>query len=347
MPQTGSMARILLCGEIEWAQRECDGLFKGLAELVHMDSPDRREFFSDLKPGGKYDGIVGIYHRGGPTAARIGALDNELISVLPSSVRWLASLGAGYDQIDIDACKRRGIRVSNTPKAGDDATATTALYLIISALRLFSHAERDLRAGKWKSSHNPGAAHDLSGRTLAILGLGGIGLRLAELAHAFPMRILYHSRRKVEHAPAYCEYYPAERLDEMLANADVLSVHVPLNKHTECLVDDTMIRKLRKGAVIVNTARGKVIDEAALIRALEDGHLGAVGLDVFPDEPQVNPRLLDFPNATLLPHVGGATWETLKNMEIRALTNLHDFLTKGQGEDLIPEFKDASPMTGP
>ncbi|KAI0365570.1 hypothetical protein BV20DRAFT_972951 [Pilatotrama ljubarskyi] len=332
--------RILICGDIEWAQKECDDLFNGLAELVHMDSPDRADFLANSRPGGKYDSIVGIYHRGGRTAARIGDLNKELISQLPGSVQWIASLGAGYDQIDIDACKERGIRVSNTPKAGDDATATTALYLIISALRLFSHAERDLRAGKWKSSHNPGAAHDLTGRTLAILGLGGIGLRLAELVRAFPMRVLYHNRRKVEHAPEYCEYYPAERLDEMLASADVLSVHVPLNRNTEGLVGEKMIRKLRKGAVIVNTARGKVIDEAALIRALEHGHLGAVGLDVFPDEPKVNPRLLDFPNATLLPHVGGATWETLRNMEIRALTNLRDFLTKGHGEDLVPEFRE-------
>ena len=144
---------------------------------------------------------------------------------------------------------------------------------MISALRLFAHAEQDVRAGKWKSSHRPGAAHDLTGRTLAILGLGGIGLRLAELAHAFPMRVVYHSRNRNVQAPAWCEYYGTDRLDEMLAQADVLSVHVPLRPDTEHIVDEKMIRKLKKGAVIVNTARGKVIDEAAMIRALEDGHV--------------------------------------------------------------------------
>ena len=163
--------------------------------------------------------------------------------------------------------------MSNTPGAVDDATATAGLYLMISALRLFAHAEQDLRAGKWKASHQPGAAHDLTGRTLAILGLGGIGLRLAELAHAFPMRVVYHSRRKVAHAPEWCEYFGADRLDEMLAQADVLSVHIPLRPETEGYVNDAMIRKLKKGAVIVNTARGKVIDEEAMIRALEDGHV--------------------------------------------------------------------------
>ena len=144
---------------------------------------------------------------------------------------------------------------------------------MISALRQFSKAERDLRAGLWKSQLNSGNAHDATGRTLAILGLGGIGMRLAEFAHAFPMRILYHNRRRVASAPDWCEYVPAERLDEMLASADVLSVHVPLRKDTEGLVGESMIRKLKKGAIIVNTARGKVIDEEAMIRALEDGHV--------------------------------------------------------------------------
>lgn len=163
--------------------------------------------------------------------------------------------------------------MSNTPGAVDDATATTALYLMISALRQFSQAERDVRAGRWKSQLRAGNAHDATGRTLAVLGLGGIGLRLAELAHAFPMRVVYHNRRPAANAPAWCEYYGADRLDEMLAQADVLSVHVPLRKETEGFVGEEMIRKLKKGAVIVNTARGKVIDEEAMIRALEDGHV--------------------------------------------------------------------------
>lgn len=166
-----------------------------------------------------------------------------------------------------------GIIVSNTPGAVDDATATTGFYLMISAFRQYAKAERNIRSGKWKSGLYAGNAHDLEGKTLAILGLGGIGFRLAELARAFPMRILYHNRNKVEDAPEWCEYFPAEKLDEMLGLADVLSVHVPLRKETEHLVDEKMIRKLKKGAIIVNTARGKVIDEEALIRALEDGHV--------------------------------------------------------------------------
>jgi lactate dehydrogenase-like 2-hydroxyacid dehydrogenase len=164
-----------------------------------------------------------------------------------------------------------GITVSNTPGAVDDASATTALYLLISTVRQFAISERSLREGKFKPSGLSTKTHDLTGRTLAILGLGGIGLRLAELAHAFPMRIIYHSRNKVANAPQWCEYFA--NVDDLLAEADVLSVHVPLRAETVGLVGENMIRKLKKGSIIINTARGKVIDEDAMIRALEDGHV--------------------------------------------------------------------------
>ncbi|THH20207.1 hypothetical protein EUX98_g8624 [Antrodiella citrinella] len=313
-------------------------MFQGIADVVVMDSPDRAHFLANLKPGGKYEGIVGTY-RHNASAEHIGIFDREIIEALSTSVKWIAHNGAGYDQIDVQACKEKGIIVSNTPGAVDDATATTALYLMISAHRQYAKAERNIRSGQWKSGLYSGNAHDLTGRTLAILGLGGIGLRLAELARAFPMRIVYHNRNKVETAPEWAEYFPAERLDEMLAIADVLSVHVPLRKDTENFVDEKMIRKLKKGAIIVNTARGKVIDESAMIRALEDGHLGAIGLDVYPDEPEVNPKLLDFPNATLLPHMGTETCDSQKKMEVRALSNLKDYLQKGSGNDVVPELK--------
>jgi glyoxylate reductase len=161
--------------------------------------------------------------------------------------------------------------VSNTPGAVDEATATTALYLVLSTLRNYSLGERSLRAGTWKSPLHPSRTHDLSTRTLGILGLGGIGLNLAVLAHAFPMRVIYHSRSKNATAPEWCPYY--DNMEEMLKETDVLSVHVPLRKDTENLVGEKQIRTMKKGSIIVNTARGKVIDEAAMIRALEDGHV--------------------------------------------------------------------------
>jgi len=164
----------------------------------------------------------------------------------------------------------KGIQVSNTPGAVDDGTATTALYLLIATVRQYTRAELSARARTWKNGLKP--AHDPSALTLGILGLGGIGLRFAKMCHALPMKkIMYHNRKPVEGAPEWLEYYPKGRLAEMLHQTDVLSVHVPLKSDTEGLVDEKMIRTLKKGAIIINTARGKVIDEDALIRALEDG----------------------------------------------------------------------------
>jgi len=343
-------------GPIEWAHKECEEIFEGIAEIVvslkikfvshhrihgilqHMDSPDRPDFIAGFQPGGKYAGITGLLHMH-DSARYIGNFDKEIIAGFAGSVQWIAHTGAGYDQVDVAACKARGIFVSNTPGAVDNGSATTALYLLISALRHFSNAERSLRAGQWKTNHKAALAHDLEGHTLAILGMGGVGLRLAQYVHAFPMRVIYHNRRKVEHAPEWCEYYPAERFDEFLAAADVFSVHVPLRADTVGLVDEKMIRKLKKGVVIVNTARGKVIDEEALIRALEDGHVGSVGLDVYINEPEVDPRLLALPNATLLPHMGTETIDSRKSMEVRAMTNLRDFFVTGKGTDLVAEYK--------
>ncbi|KAJ7928465.1 hypothetical protein B0H13DRAFT_2228920 [Mycena leptocephala] len=290
--------RILICGKIVWADED------------YLDSPTRTDFLQGFKPSGKYDGVVGMF-RDNTSAEQIGFFDKEIVDGFPPSVKWIAHNGAGYDQIDVLACKAKGITVSNTPGAVDDASATTALYLLISTVRQFAIT--------------PGLStktHDLTGRTLAILGLGGIGLRLAELAHAFPMRIIYHSRNKVANAPQWCEYFA--NVDDLLAEADVLK---------------NMIRKLKKGSIIINTARGKVIDEDAMIRALEDGHLASVGLDVYPNEPEVNPRLLEFPNITLLPHMGTETQDSQRKMEVRALTNLKDFITVGKGKDVVIEMK--------
>ncbi|KAF8908015.1 2-hydroxyacid dehydrogenase [Mucidula mucida] len=305
--------RILIYGTIMWAQEELKQLFDGIAEVIFFSSPDRATFFKDLGPNGKYSDIVGLF-RDSSVIAKTGDFDKELIDALPSSLKWVASNGAGYDNVDVAYLKEKGIFLSNTPSAVDDATATTALYLMISCMRQYSVAERSLRQLAWKPKGLAPLSHDLTGKTLAILGLGGIGLRIAQLARAFPMRI-------------------------MLGEADVVSVSVPLNPNTVGLVGEKYIRAMKKGSIIVNTARGKVIDEDAMIRALEDGHLGSVGLDVFPNEPEVNPRLLEFPHITLLPHMGTENQDTQKVMEIRALTNLVDYLKTGVGKDLVPEMQ--------
>ncbi|GJJ08475.1 hypothetical protein Clacol_002693 [Clathrus columnatus] len=331
-----------IAGDIVWAHEEVKGLLGNIANVVRVTSQTREDFFAQCRQGGTFADAVGIY-RHNSSADRIGIFDEQLINELPTTVKWIAHNGAGYDQIDVEATKKRvgnkeiqGIRVSNTPGAVDDGTATTALFLLIATVRQFTRAELSARAGIWKRNLVP--AHDPSALTLSILGLGGIGSRLAHMARALPMkRILYHNRKPVRDAPEWLEYYSKERLTEMLKETDVLSIHIPLRKDTEGLVNEAMIRNLKRGAIIINTARGKVIDEAALIKALEDGHLSAAGLDVYPNEPEINPRLLDFPQVTILPHMGTETEESQRSMEVRALNNLKDYLENGTGKDIIPE----------
>ncbi|KAH9941915.1 D-isomer specific 2-hydroxyacid dehydrogenase [Amylocystis lapponica] len=333
-----SLPRVLILGLLKFAEDKVSELLDDIAEVIRVDATNRAEFFAGLQPSGKYAGAVGLY-RHWDSAAVTGPFDKELIDKLSTSVKWIAGTAVGYEMIDIAACKEHGILYSNTPGSVDVSTATTALYLIISTMRHFSKADRDLHAGKWKHGHKAAGLHDLEGHTLAILGLGDIGLHLATFVRPFGMRVVYHNRKPNPDAPEWCEYFPAERLDEMLALTDVLSVHIPLRTETIGFVGERMIRKLKKGAIIVNTARGKIIDEDAMIRALDDGHLAGIGLDVYPNEPEVNPRLLEFPNAALLPHMGGDSADAQRKLETRALVAARDYLTTGTSKDVVPELR--------
>jgi len=173
--------------------------------------------------------------------------------------------------------------------------------------------------------------------------MGGIGKRFAEMVHdAFGVKVYYHSRRRKENAPTWAEYI--SDLETFLGKADVVSVHIALKEETVGYIGEKELKSMKKGSILINTARGKVIDESALIKVLEEGHIYAAGLDVYPNEPQINPRLFDFPNVTLLPHMGTETQESQHTMEIRALGNLRDFLVHGSGKDVVPEMNPATKL---
>ena len=243
-------------------------------------------------------------------------------------VRLLANFGVGYDHIDVGAAKARGVAVTNTPGVLTDATADIALTLLLMSSRRAGEGERELRAGRWdgwRPIHMLGAS--LHGKTLGLVGFGRIGIATARRArHGFSMNIAYYARREAEAAVAEeleATFYPD--LAGLLAASDFVSLHVPGGVETEGMIGADAIAAMKPGAHLINTARGSVVDHAALAEALRDGHLGGAGLDVYPAEPQVPAELLEIDNVVLLPQLGSATVETRTAMGEKAMANVEAF----------------------
>jgi glyoxylate reductase len=227
--------------------------------------------------------------------------DAETLARYPD-LRVLATVSVGFDHIDMGAATAHGVAVCNTPGVLDETTADLAFGLILAASRVFASVEADLRAGRWTGfGLLDGLGRDVHGATLGVVGYGRIGRAVARRAAAFDMVVLHHARR-----PTGERGFVAD-LNELLAQADVVSIHVPLTTDTRHLFDRRRLAVMKPTAVLVNTARGPVVDEEALAEALEEGRLFAAGLDVYEREPAVHPRLLDAPRTVLLPHVGSAT----------------------------------------
>ena len=259
-------------------------------------------------------------------------IDAEMLSQPGMRTRIIANFGAGVEHIDLAAAKTAGIAVTNTPDILTEATAELAILLMLMVARRACEGERQLREGEWPGWHPTHLmGRDLAGLTLGLVGFGRIGQQTARLAHAlWGTRTLYHSR-KVSLAPADladARFEPA--LDKLLAEADIVSLHCPGGDATRHLIDARALERMKPGAILINTARGSVVDEIALADALASGRMGGAGLDVYEREPAVEPALLGAPNAVLLPHLGSATVETRTRMGLRALENLTAYFA---GED--------------
>ena len=252
-------------------------------------------------------------------------IDERKLDLFPR-LRLIANYGVGYDSIDVLACSARGVTVTNTPGVLDAATADLTMALILAVRRRVVEGDRFVRAGKWGSEWvaTELLGQEVSGATLGIVGLGRIGRAVAQRARAFGMRIVYTRRRAASEDPEYRE------LDDLLSEADIVTVHVPLTPETDGLLDDRRLALLHDGACFVNTARGGVVDEEALVRELVSGRIRA-GLDVFAREPHVPSELVDLPNVVLTPHVGSATQETREAMTRVLVDNL---LAAERGEPL-------------
>ncbi|MGQ9367323.1 2-hydroxyacid dehydrogenase [Azospirillum sp. ST 5-10] len=252
-------------------------------------------------------------------------LDAAAFAALPASVRIVATFSVGTDHIDLAAAAARGIRVTNTPDVLTDATADVALLLMLGAARRASEGERLLRRGDWTGwTPTQLMGTHLGGKRLGIFGMGRIGQAVAHRARAFGMAIHYAGRRRLPPEQERGAVHHADP-DTLLANADVLSLHCPATAETRGWLNAARIDRLPRGAIVVNTARGTVVDDDALIAALRSGRLAAAGLDVFANEPDLDPRYRTLENAFLLPHLGSATVETRNAMGFRALDNLDAF----------------------
>ncbi|OQE24695.1 hypothetical protein PENSTE_c007G05923 [Penicillium steckii] len=322
----------LLIGGISHARKEWESL-SSLLTLKEFPSGTREDFIQNCKAG-QYDDVVAIY-RSNTSNKYTGNFDAELLAVLPQSVRYICHNGAGYDNIDVSACSQKNIAVSSTPVAVNNATADVGIFLMIGALRQAYVPQAALRAGQWHGQTTLG--RDPQNKVLGILGMGGIGREMATRAKAFGMKIQYHNRSRLspelENGATYVSF------DELLANSDVFSLNLALNASTRHIIGAPEFAKMKDGVVVVNTARGALIDEKALVAAIDSGKVGSAGLDVYEEEPKIEPGLVSNPRVMLLPHIGTMTYETQKEMEILVLDNLKLAVEKGELITQVPEQK--------
>lgn len=272
-----------------------------------------------------WDIVKGCKDRDGLLATVTDRLDAPAIEALPSSIRIIATFSVGYDHIDIKAAKARGLTVTNTPGVLTDATADIALLLILGAARGAGWGEAMIRQKSWKNwaPSGPLGIH-LSGKRLGILGMGRIGQAVASRARAFGLEIHYHNRTPLD-APQEDGAIYHETPEGLFAASDILSLNCASTPETRGIINARTLSLLPKDAILVNTARGDIVEDDALIEALSSGRLAAAGLDVYAGEPDIDPRYRTLPNTFLLPHLGSATHETRNAMGFCALDNLDAF----------------------
>lgn len=252
-------------------------------------------------------------------------IDADVIANAPR-LKILANYAVGYNNIDLAAANRRGLIVTNTPEVLTDATADLTWALILATARRVIEGDRLVRSGQWSGwapTQLLGAA--VAEKTLGIIGMGRIGQAVAARAAGFRMKVLYHARRPVASTPETAAWKPAA-LPDLLRESDIVSLHVPLTGDTSHLIGARELAQMKRTAIFINTARGPIVDEAALTAALRDGVIAGAGLDVFEEEPNVTPGLASLNQAVLLPHLGSATMTARVQMGMICIKNLDEVL---------------------
>ena len=261
-------------------------------------------------------------------------IDEETINKLPNTVKIISNFAVGFGNIDVGTAKKRSIVVTNTPDVLTDATAEIAMLLILGAARRASEGIEFAKNSKWKWSADFLIGKQLTGARLGILGMGRIGRSLAKLARAFGMIIHYHNRSKLSSELEMGATYH-DNIKDLFSVSDILSINCPATKETENIINAETLKYFPAGAIITNSARGDMIDDEAMINALNRRKIYALGLDVFKGEPNLNPGYLNMKNVFILPHIGSATKETRTAMANLAIDNLDEFFKTGNCKNKV------------
>jgi glyoxylate reductase len=275
-----------------------------------------------VSPPGREELLEALSGAAGILATLTEKIDAEAMDAAGEDLRVVANMAVGYDNVDLEAADERGVVVTNTPEVLNETTADTAFMLMLAAARRLGEAERLLRSGGWDAwGPKQLAGPDVWGKTLGVVGLGRIGQALARRAKGFDMDLAYHDQLRNEDAERElgARYLS---LEELLRTADFVSIHTPLTPETTHLIGAEELDNMKPEAVLVNTSRGPVIDEAALADALAERRIFSAGLDVYENEPEVHPKLLELENVVLAPHIGSASIETRDKMAALAAENL-------------------------
>ncbi len=261
--------------------------------------------------------------------------DSTVINALPDTVKLIASMGVGTDHIDLDAAKARGIVASNTPVVTED-TADLTWALLLATMRGLTRSEKLLRSGDWDGMlPMEMSGTRVHGKTLGIIGFGAIGQAVARRAKGFAMTLLYCGPNRKPEAEEELGAHFCDSMEELVSQADIISLHCAMSANTRHLINADLLAKFKPGSTLINTGRGPLVDEAALVKALQEGQLGSAGLDVYEFEPKVTEELLELDNVTLLPHLGSATNECRFDVVIRLHENIQQFLESGQAKDPV------------
>jgi glyoxylate reductase len=266
-------------------------------------------------------------------------IDADLIARAPASLKLFANFGAGVNHIDLSAAKARGILVTNTPGVFTDDTADLTMALILNVPRRLGEGHRMMRSGEWKGWTPTGMlGHRIGGKTLGIIGFGRIGEAVAQRARAFGLNIVYNKRHRL---PASIEHELGVTfepdLDRLVAKSDIITLHCPLTGETDKLMSRERIGLMKRDAYLINSSRGELVDEDALIEALTRGRIAGAGLDVYNHEPAIDPRFLAIPNVVLLPHLGSATFEGREASGEKVIANIRIFSDGHRPPDQVLE----------